>query len=195
MTIGHTTHELDAFVAMLKQHGVTAVADVRSQPYSRRLEQFNRENLAAELASAGVEYVFLGDELGARREEPECYDGDRADYRRIAELPKFRAGLDRLREGAARFRIALVCAEKEPLDCHRTVLVCRHLRYEFEILHILADGTTEDHAQTEKRLVREMGVSRTLFEPDLTTEQLIQQAYDLRGEQIAYRANSEGVAP
>jgi uncharacterized protein (DUF488 family) len=195
MTIGHTTHELDAFVAMLKQHGVTAVADVRSQPYSRRLEQFNRENLAAELASAGIGYVFLGDELGARREEPECYDGDRADYRRIAELPKFRAGLDRLREGAARFRIALVCAEKEPLDCHRTVLVCRHLRDEFQIMHILADGTTEDHAQTEKRLVREMGVSRTLFEPDLTTEQLIQQAYDLRGEQIAYRASGEGVAP
>jgi len=195
MTIGHTTHELDAFVAMLKQHGVTAVADVRSQPYSRRLEQFNRENLAAELASAGIGYVFLGDELGARREEAECYDGDRADYRRIAELPKFRAGLDRLREGAARFRIALVCAEKEPLDCHRTVLVCRHLRDEFQILHILDDGTTEGHAQTEKRLVREMGVSRTLFEPDLTTEQLIQQAYDLRGEQIAYRANGEGVAP
>ncbi len=195
MTIGHTTHELDAFVAMLKQHGVTAVADVRSHPYSRRLEQFNRENLAAELASAGIEYVFLGGELGARREEPECYDGDRADYRRIAVLPKFRAGLDRLREGAARFRIALVCAEKEPLDCHRTVLVCRHLREEFQIVHILADGTTENHSQTEKRLVREMGVSRTLFEPDLTTEQLIQQAYDLRGEQIAYRANGEGVAP
>ena len=112
-------------------------------------------------------------------------------HRRAAEIPR---GLGSPARRRARFRIALVCAEKEPLDCHRTVLVCRHLRDEFQIVHILADGTAEDHSQTEKRLVREMGVSRTLFEPDLTTEQLIQQAYDLRGEQIAYRANGEGVA-
>jgi uncharacterized protein (DUF488 family) len=186
MTIGHTTHALDAFMAMLKLHGVTAVADVRSQPYSRRLEQFNREMLAGELEAAGIRYAFMGDELGARREEAECYDGDRADYRRIAELPKFRAGLDRVRQLAYRSRIALMCAEKEPLDCHRTILVCRHLCDEFPIEHILADGATEEHAQTEKRLVRQMGVCRTLFEPELTGEQLIQQAYDLRGEQIAY---------
>ena len=190
LTIGHTTHSFDEFVALLQQHGVTAVADVRSRPYSRRLEQFNREPLAAGLGGAGIWYVFLGGELGARRDEPQCYDGERADYRRIAQLPKFRAGLDRVREGSERFRIALVCAEKEPLDCHRTILVCRHLREEFHIQHILADGTIEEHAQTEKRLVREMDVCRTLFEPDLTDEELIQRAYDLRGEQIAYRLDN-----
>lgn len=192
-TIGHTTHTVEAFIALLKQQGVTAVADVRSQPYSRRLEQFNREPLAAELKAAGIGYLFLGEELGARRTEIECYVGDRADYGRIARLPKFRAGLDRLRQGAGRHQIALMCAEKEPLDCHRTVLVCRHLRDEFHIRHILADGSIEEHSQTEKRLVREMDVVRTLFEPDLTDEQLIQQAYDKRGEQIAYRTSEEGV--
>jgi uncharacterized protein (DUF488 family) len=192
-TIGHTHHTAEAFVALLKQHGITAVADVRSQPYSRRLEQFNRETLAAELKAAGIAYLFLGEELGARRNEIECYVGDRADYVRIARLPKFHAGLERLRHGAARHQIALVCAEKEPLDCHRTVLVCRHLRDEFRIRHIRADGSLEEHSQTEKRLVREMDVARTLFEPDLTDEQLIQQAYDKRGEQIAYRTSEEGV--
>ena len=192
-TIGHTTHTVEAFVALLKQYGVTAIADVRSQPYSRRLEQFNREPLAAALKTASIRYLFLGEELGARRTEVECYEGDRADYGRIAQLPKFRAGLERLRQGAARQRIALMCAEKEPLDCHRTILVCRQLRDEFRILHILADGTVEDHRQTEKRLVRKMDVSRTLVEPDLTDEQLIQQAYDKRAEQIAYQASEEGV--
>jgi uncharacterized protein (DUF488 family) len=193
-TIGHSSHTLDEFVALLKRHAITAVADVRSQPYSRRLEQFNRESLVAGLQAAGVRYVFLGEELGARRSEPECYEGDRADYRRIAALPKFAAGLDRLRQGATQFRIAVMCAEKEPLDCHRTILICRAVRGEFEILHILGDGTVEDHGQTEKRLVREMDVSRTLFEPQATDEELIQQAYDQRAEQIAYRTSEEGAA-
>lgn len=192
-TVGHTTHSFDVFLSLLRQHGVTAVADVRSQPYSRRSEQFNREPLAARLEDAGIRYVFLGDELGARRAETECYEGGCADYRRIAALPKFRVGLERLRQGATRYRIAVMCAEKEPLDCHRTILICRHLRDEFQIMHILSDGTAEDHAQTEMRLVRAMDVAPTLFDPDATDEQLIQQAYDKRAEHIAYRASEEGV--
>ncbi|MEX0713868.1 MAG: DUF488 domain-containing protein, partial [Pirellulales bacterium] len=126
------------------------MADVRSHPYSRRNEQFNREQLAPALEAAGIRYVFLGEELGARRVEAECYEGRQVVYRRIAALPRFQEGLTRLRQGAAVYRVALMCAEKEPLDCHRTILVCRELREEFHIMHILADGTTEDHAQTEK---------------------------------------------
>ncbi len=83
--------------------------------------------------------------------------------------------------------------QKEPLDCHRTILICRALRREFQIAHVLEDGTTEDHAVTERRLVREMDIARTLFEPDLTEEQLIDQAYDKRGRQIAYRLSEEEV--
>jgi len=192
-TIGHTNYSLDAFVALLKQHSIAAVVDVRSQPYSRRLDHFNRESLAAELDSAGIKYVFLGQELGARRDEAECYMDGHAAYQRIANLPKFQEGLARVRRLAARCRIALMCAEKDPLDCHRTILICRQLRDEFQIKHILADGSLEDHAESERRLVRQMGVSRTLFEPNLSAEDLIQQAYDKRAEQIAYRANEEEV--
>jgi hypothetical protein len=190
-TIGHTTHSFDAFAEMLLQYGVTAVADVRSHPYSSRLPQFNRETLAAGLKALGVRYVFLGEELGARRVEPECYEGDRVVYERIARLAKFRSGMERLRQGAREYQIALMCAEKEPLDCHRTILICRELRREFRILHILANGTAEDHAQTEKRLIGQMDISRTLFEPDLSDEQLIQKAYERRAEQIAYRASAD----
>src|SRR5258708_6296618 len=120
-TIGHTVHSIPAFVGLLKAHGVNAVADVRSRPYSRRLEQFNRESLAAELDAADIRYVFMGEELGARRDEPECYENDQAVYEKIAVLPRFQEGLVRVRRGAAQYHLALMCAEKEPLDCHRAV--------------------------------------------------------------------------
>ncbi len=191
-TIGHSTHELPAFVQLLKRHAITAVADVRSQPRSR-LDHFCRPALEAGLKAEGLQYVFLGKELGARRDEPECYVDNRADYNRIAELPVFAAGLDRIERGSQTHIIALMCAEKDPLDCHRMVLVCRHLsRLGAIISHILADGELEPQADAERRLVKRMGVERTLFEPNVSEEELIQQAYDKRALQIAYRTTHEG---
>ena len=101
--------------------------------------------------------------------------------------------MQRLRRGAEEFRIAMMCAEKEPLDCHRTILICRALRKEFKILHILFDGSIEEHSQTEQRLVQKMKVERTLFDADISDDQLIQKAYDKKAEQIAYHNDDEGV--
>jgi uncharacterized protein (DUF488 family) len=190
-TIGHSNHSLQEFLDLLRGHGITAVADVRSQPYAR-LEHFNREYLSIELKAAGIEYIFMGQELGARREERQCYEDNLAPYAKIALLPAFQEGLSRLRQFAQERRLAVMCAEKEPLDCHRTILICRCLRGgELEIKHILADGSLEDHASAEKRLVRKMGIERTLFEPNLTNEQIIERAYDERAHEIAFRANQE----
>lgn len=192
LTIGHSTHEFPAFVQLLKRHGVTAVADVRSQPRSR-LDHFCRPALEGGLKAEGLQYVFLGKELGARRDEPECYIDERADYDRIARLPLFAAGLERIERGAQNHLIALLCAEKDPLDCHRMVLVCRHLsRRGVSIAHILADGELEPQSDAERRLVKRMGVERTLFEPNVSEDELIQQAYDKRALQIAYRTTHEG---
>jgi len=194
-TIGHSTHELEPFIGLLKRHEVTAVADVRSQPLSR-LPHFNREQLSAALKAQGIEYVFLGRELGARREERDCYEGGQALYERIASLPAFREGLARLERGADEHIIAIMCAEKEPLDCHRTILVCRHLRgNSLRIRHILADGTLEAHEHTEERLVKLTGVEASLFEPNVTRQELIERAYDARGHEIAYRADSQEITP
>jgi uncharacterized protein (DUF488 family) len=194
LTIGHSNHELTAFLALLRRHGVTALADVRSQPTSW-LTHFEGPTLAAALRDSQVEYVFLGRELGARRTEPECYDDVRADYERIGRLPAFQRGLARIRRGLEDHRICLLCAEKEPLDCHRTILVCRHLRGDgFAIQHILADGSLEEHAITEQRLLKLTDVQPTLFEPDLTPAELLERAYETRGREIAYRIK-EGAAP
>jgi len=194
-TIGHSTHEIDAFIDLLVKHGVTAIGDVRSQPYSR-IPYFNREALENALKAKRIKYVFLGRELGARRDERECYVEGQAVYERVAELPAFRQGLERLKRGVQDHTIALMCAEKEPLDCHRTVLVCRHLReMGFDIRHILADGSVEKHEDTEKRLIEMTGESKSLFEPELCERDLIERAYTARGKQIAYRADTVGAMP
>jgi uncharacterized protein (DUF488 family) len=193
-TIGHSTHEFAEFVELLKLHGVTLVTDVRSQPYSR-LEHFRRGPLENALRAEGIAYEFLGRELGARREEADCYADGQAAYELVAQLPAFLEGLDRLQRDAAQHRIALVCAEREPLDCHRTVLVARQLTARgWSVHHILADGSLENHAETERRMVDAMGVD-PLFDGGLAEDELIERAYAERGREIAFRASEEEVYP
>ena len=155
LTVGHSNHPWDVFVGLLQRHAVTALVDVRSVPHSRFNPQFNRNRLKRELAPCGVQYVFLGRELGARSDDPACYDETgRVQYARLARKPAFRRGVDRVIQEAERNRIALMCAEKEPLSCHRTILVAPALeRRRVEIQHILADGTLEPHDHAMQRLI------------------------------------------
>jgi len=185
-TIGHSDHDHQHFIDLLKAHSIQAVADVRSSPFSRRLPQFNQTSLRDSLRQSGIKYVFLGRELGARRSEPECYVDGQAQYDRIANLPVFKDGLQRLIEGASLMRVALLCAEKEPLECHRCILVCRHLKTMVpDIRHILGDGSLENHEQTEERLLREFGlVSTDLFH---SKAEMLDAAYDRQGKRIAYK--------
>ena len=92
-TIGHSTHALEAFIALLRRHDVTAVADVRSAPYSRFNPQFNREPFADALVSEGLRYVFLGNSLGGRSDDPACCEDGRIRYDRVAETESFKSGL------------------------------------------------------------------------------------------------------
>ena len=153
-TIGHSNHRLEGFLALLDTHRISAVADVRSTPRSRFNPQFDREALTAALEARGLRYVFLGRELGGRPDDPACYDEDgRVVHERVAETPGFKSGVARVVDGAARHRIALMCAEKEPLDCHRTTLVARALAaLGIEVAHILADGALETHARALEHL-------------------------------------------
>jgi len=184
-TIGHSNHSLEAFVELLQQHGVTAIADVRSSPFSRFNPQFNKDALARNLKSLGIDYVFLGRELGARSDDPSCYEGGRVSYARLARTELFRAGLERVVRGSREHRIALMCAEKEPLECHRTLLVARVLADGGTLVeHILADGTVEQHEETLRRLVDLMG----LFLEDLfrSEEEIVADALALQEARIAH---------
>jgi uncharacterized protein (DUF488 family) len=189
LTIGHSNHSLDRFLAILRAHSVTAIADVRSSPFSKFNPHFNRDSLETSLRSVGIRYVPLGIELGARRNEAECYDGGTARYERIAQLPLFRQGLERVRRGLVANRIALLCAEKDPLTCHRAILVCRNLRADVTpIHHILEDGAVETHAEAEERLLALVGLDHgDLF---CDRAERLEQAYEIQGSRIAYTAES-----
>jgi uncharacterized protein (DUF488 family) len=155
-TLGHSNHAIERFIELLAANGVEVVADVRSQPYSRFCPQYRRDNLRAHLQAAGIAYEFLGRELGARSDDDACYVDDRVDYARLAATPLFGAGIERVEALAAVRRVALVCAERDPLECHRTILVVRALATRgCDAQHIHADGRLETHTDAVARLVRE----------------------------------------
>ncbi len=185
-TVGHSNHPIERFLGLLQPHGITAVADVRSTPYSRFNPQFRREKLQAVLAEVGIQYVFLGEELGARSQDPTCYDTDgRVSYTRLAKTTLFLKGIERLKAGMAAHRISLMCAEREPLECHRTILVSRELvRDGVAVTHILGDGSLETHAHAMQRLAANLKLTDT----DLFSDpaDLIEQAYELQAARIAY---------
>jgi uncharacterized protein (DUF488 family) len=184
-TIGYSVHPIEAFVELLKQHGITALADVRSHPYSRHFSQYSQEALKVELAKEQITYVFLGKELGARSKNPACYRQGRVEYELLAKEPQFVGGLGRLRAGMERFRIALMCAEKDPLDCHRAVLVARCCHETgIPVEHIHADGHLESHAEMEVRMLDLLKMSDVdMFK---SRDEILVDAYRIRGQQIAY---------
>jgi uncharacterized protein (DUF488 family) len=184
-TIGHSNHEIPDFIRLLHMHHIDAVCDVRSAPYSKHAPQFNCDAIGKQLQEAGIRYVYLGKELGPRSDQPSCYIDGKVRYDRLAETEAFKEGIERLKTDIQNFRVALMCSEKDPLACHRTILVCRHLRGpNLEIRHILKDGRLEAIADTEKRLMAMLKIPpQALFD---TPEAQVKRAYNMQGERIAY---------
>lgn len=186
-SIGHSTLPLDRFVALLRQHDIQVLADVRSMPFSRFNPQYNRESLAQSLKDQGIRYAYFGAQLGARSDDPADYANGRVSYSRLARRPEFRTAIGRLVNGAADHRIALMCAEKEPLNCHRTIHVSQELfRQSHEVLHIHHDGRLEPHSAALERLLDLTGVSKTdLFK---SRDELFAEALEKQGARMSYRA-------
>jgi uncharacterized protein (DUF488 family) len=184
-TVGHSNHPIEKFVSLLTGNDITAIADVRSRPFSRRHPQFNKDRLAAMLAEHGIAYLFLGKELGVRSDDPSCYVGGKVQYSRLAATGLFKSGSKRVLEAAKKYRLALMCAEKEPLDCHRTLLVARALETRgASILHILSDGSIEAQPQTMSRLIDMLRLSKDDMFKDHRA--LVDAACKLRENKIAY---------
>lgn len=141
-------------MALLRMNGITAVADVRSKPFSRRHPHFSQPALRKVLEEASIAYMFLGESLGGQPADAALYRNNAPDYERMAATDGFQRALDRVLDEAAGHRLALMCAEKEPLECHRFLMVSRHLALrDARITHILGDGSTEEHERTVRRLL------------------------------------------
>ena len=185
LTIGHSTHDVRTFLTPLDQNSVTAVADVRSIPRSRFMPHFNRKSLEGRLSDAAMKYVFMGSQLGARTEDVDCYVDGRVQYGRLAQTVQFNDGIKRLLEGAEKERIAIMCTEQEPLECHRTILVSRILFDRgcmVDHIHGAADWRATGAAM--RRLTAKFGLDTAdLFH---TPAELLDQALDRQERRIAY---------
>jgi uncharacterized protein (DUF488 family) len=184
-TIGHSTISYESFHALLRLHHINAVADIRTSPFSRYVPQFNKSNLQRELRNSDVKYVFLGDELGGRPKDKGLYLDGVADYERMAQTSEFARGIARVVEGAKSYRIALMCAERDPLDCHRCLLVGRALHESgMKVHHILSDGQLLNQERVEDLLLDLAGKTDIdLF--DAPSSRLV-AAYRDRARKIAF---------
>ena len=188
-TIGHSNHSADEFVALLGASDVDLVVDVRSAPRSRWVPHFNPDSLEPILEHAGIEYSFMGVELGGRPADRSSYDADgRVSYERAAMADDFCDGIALLIRQADERRIALLCMEKDPLECHRALLVARALADQgVDVQHILPDGAVESHEALMNRLLESQGLPP---QPDLfrTREDVIADAIRQQASRVAYVA-------
>ncbi|MBF0526961.1 MAG: DUF488 domain-containing protein [Deltaproteobacteria bacterium] len=185
-TIGYSIHTLDSFIATLKKYSIEAVADVRSVPFSQYKPEFNPHVFEEALKRQMIHYVFLGDQCGGRTNESKYYIDGKVNYKLLSEDAEFKSGLHRIINGLSKYRIALMCAEKDPIFCHRTILICRNLRYyNISIRHILGDGNLEEHKESELRLLKLLKLNQmSIF---TTASDQMERAYDKQGEKIAYK--------
>ena len=167
-TIGHSNHTQDAFLALLVRHGIEVLIDTRSAPYSRFAPHFNRDALKAAVQAAGLKYGFYGRKLGGRPEGREFYDAQgHVLYSELAQSPLFLDGLARVRVGAERYRVALLCSEEDPSVCHRRLLIARVLDEQgVGVFHVRGDGRLQSERELRDREAQREASQPCLFDAE-----------------------------
>lgn len=199
-TIGHSSYSKDFFFMILNKYDINCVVDVRSLPFSKYAPQFNKDEIKRFLHGKGVQYIFMGKELGARREDRTLYESDGVlNYEKASKTMSFNSGIERIKTGIEKgYRIAIMCTEKDPMNCHRNILVARQLyKQKYEVKNILENSYIESQEHLEQRLLNLYFPNRnqcTIFdlgcmETDNST--LIDKAYSLRNKDIGFNINNE----
>lgn len=189
-TIGHSQHKLEHFLAMLRCCDINYVIDVRSTPYSKYAQDYDKERIKEFLVEHGIHYVYMGKHFGARQEDRSLYTPEGyLDFKRAANSPHFQEGLENVMKGMENNRIALMCLEKKPIDCHRAILVANAFYQKgCSVSHILEDCTIQRHEELNEELLEMYFPDRnqvSLFDTR-TEEEYLSDAYSLRNKQIGY---------
>ncbi len=192
-TIGHSTHPADYFLELLSSHGVNCLVDVRSMPASRFNPQFNKKALQAFLEKYGIAYLHFGEEFGARKSDPELLDETgHLDFEKVRASKEFRSGIERLKKGVEKgFSIALMCAEADPLSCHRFSMISVALKKEFDVRHILKDKTVMAQEEMETELVKKYAKKLRKRPPMLDGTNQLELAFRLNNLDVAYSPGDE----
>lgn len=193
-SIGYSDYSFDKFLVLLNKFTIDRIIDVRSAPYSKRTPQFNRELLKVDLKERDIEYVYLGDKVGGRCSDPKVlFEDGQVDFEKVRETEVFKQGLEEIIALAqGKGCVALMCAEKDPFNCHRFVLISRALSlHGAEVRHILEDGSYVSNEELEERLLKKYKCDYSqinLFERSMTKEDALAQAYRLRNKDIGYNS-------
>ncbi len=196
-TIGHSNHEINYFVDLLKYFNITCVIDVRSVAASAYNPQFNKDFLLDFLKQNKITYMHFAEEFGARHSDVDLLDEEgKVDFNKVRKSFNFKRGIERLWKGIEKgFNISLMCSEGEPFDCHRFSMISVALEQEyFEVLHILKDKTLKTNAELESQLLKkyEKKIPKpSVFEPNVNIKQQLKVAYRLRNKEIAYSPYSK----
>lgn len=194
-SIGHSSQTQEEFLALLIQYRINCIVDVRSVPASKYTPQFNEEALKWFLKSQGIQYLHFGDEFGARRTD--CIDKDgQVNFEQAVKTSLFQQGVVRLMKGLGKgYRIALMCSESDPLECHRFSMVSRYFYDQgVDVQHILRDGNLASHAFLEKEMINQLLHSRKYHLPEVdllfgtySEEEQRKDAYRLKNKEIGYK--------
>lgn len=177
-TIGYGARSVDELAAALQTYAIEFVIDVRTAPYSRYKPEFSKDALEAALKSHGLRYLYMGDSLGGRPDDPSCYVEGRVDYARVQDKPFYQAGIARVQNAfVQQRRVALMCSEGKPEECHRTKLIGATLTtLGIPVAHIDENGETITQAEVVERLE---GAQLTLFdEPTLASRKRYKEVTD-----------------
>ena len=191
-TVGHSTHEIDYFVSLLKEYNVDYLVDVRSLAASSHNPQYNQEPLKNYLKNQGITYLHFPEEFGARFSDPDLLDDEgQVDFERVRKTFAFRNGMERLWQEVDKGHvIVLMCSESEPLDCHRFSMVSVGLIKDgFEVKHIMKDKTLKAHKEVEDQLLKKYDKKLPkpdMFNPNITIEDQLKEAYRLKNKEIGF---------
>ena len=196
-TIGHSSHPIDYFLEMLKAYGINCLADVRSIPFSKYAPQYNTKELEQHLNSKQIYYIYMGKEFGARKNDRQLFTDGYVDFEKVIKDAHFQKGVERIEKGLDQnYKIAFMCAEKDPFDCHRCLMVARAFNeLGHNIINIREDGNYETQEQIKDRLLDMYFPAKNQlfleFAPKKNTPELISEAYLLRNREIAYKRGKE----
>lgn len=199
-TIGHSSYTHEQYLKLLIRYSINCIVDVRSIPYSKYVPQFNREEIKEFLKLNSIYYIFMGKELGARREDKGLYTNGYLDFEKTSKSMSFIKGIERVKDGVEKgYKIALMCKEKDPIDCHRNILVARQFfKQGFKVTNILENGSIETQEHLEERLLdlyfperNQVTISDVQNKGNIDKNSLIKQAYILRNREIGYSPNNE----